>query len=449
VPGSRHRPGVNSPRRVFLWLAGGAGLAFSLLTPPLQVPDENRHLNRSYMISRGDLRATRRAELVGNPIPWSLLSMRHRLAREGTSVAERWRAEFGVALQPEAQVFTGIPSLYSPLPYLPQAAAIALLAAFEPPPIVLCYAARLANLAVWIALIHAALGIAASHRWSLALLALTPMSLFMAASSSADVVTNGLAFLWVAVVFRRRADAAPLSARDAVGVWMLASALGLCKPVYWVLAALLFTWPSSIFGGSRRRIGVLLAILGGSLLPALVWFGMTSHFEGPNPVFADPAAQTALLLSDPAVFASVLLESVRIEALRWLQQFVGVLGWLDTPLPGLVYGVIPVVLCGVALSEAEPPGGIGWRVRSLLLAIPLGCWLVVMLYAFVNWTAPGEGAVRSFQGRYLIPLAPLLGMALQRRGSAGVPLWAARTAVVASASCLGIALVAVVRRYYF
>jgi uncharacterized membrane protein len=440
---------VHSPRRAFLWLAGGVGLAFSLLTPPLQVPDENRHLNRAYMISRGDLGATHRGDLAGNPIPWSLLSMRHRLARDDASFADRWRAEFGVALQPETQVFAAIPSLYSPLPYVPQALAVAVLTVFEPPPVVLCYAARLANLAVWIALIHAALGIAASHRWSLALLALTPMSLFMAASSSADVLTNGLAFLWVAVVFRRRAEGTPLSARDAVGVWMLASALGLCKPVYWALTALLFSWPSPIFGGSRRRARVLLAILGGSLLPALIWYGLTSHFEGPNPVFADPAAQVALLRSDPTLFASVLLESVRVDALRWLQQFVGVLGWLDTPLPSVVYWLVPLLLCGVALSETEPAGGIGWRLRSLLVAIPLGCWLVIMLFAFVSWTAPGEQGVRSFQGRYLIPVAPLLGMALQRSGAAGVPLWLARAAVFTSGGCLGIALVALVRRYYF
>jgi uncharacterized membrane protein len=194
---------------------------------------------------------------------------------------------------------------------------------------------------------------------------------------------------------------------------------------------------------------VLLAILAGSLLPALTWYGFTAHFDGPNPVFADPGAQGALLRSDPTLFASVLLESVRVDALRWLQQFVGVLGWLDTPLPVVVYWAVPLLLCTVAVSEAQPPGGIGWRVRSLLVAIPLGCWLVVMLFAFVNWTAPGEQVVRSFQGRYLIPLAPLLGMALQRKGAAGVPYWVARVAVLTAGVCLGIALVTLARRYYF
>ncbi len=359
-----------------------------------------------------------------------------------------WRAEFQVPLQPERQVFTGLPSLYSPLPYLPQAFAIALLAAFEPPPVVLCYAARLANFAVWVALIHAALGIAASHRWSLALLALTPMSLFMAASCSADVMTNGLAFLWLAVVFRRRGDATPLSPRDAVGLWLLATALGLCKPVYWALTALLFALPGPGFGRRRRHVAVLLAILGGSLVPALAWYGLASEIGSSNPVFADPDAQAALLRSDPMAVVWVLLESVRAEALRWLQQFVGVLGWLDTPLPVVVYRLVPLLLCGVALLEAAPPGGIRWWERSLLVVIPLACWGVILLFAFVSWTAPGDEVVRSFQGRYLIPVAPLLGMAMQRRRATGVPEWVARTAVVACAGSLLIALATLVARYY-
>lgn len=221
---SCHACDVTAPQRPFLWLATAAGLAFLVLTPPLQVPDENRHLNRSYMIAQGNFWATQRQGIVGNPLPWSLLMMPRRLGigiAANPSVKQdraHWRSEFDVALRPEHAVIVSIPSTYSPLPYAPQALAIALLSPLEPPPVVFCYAARLLNLAAWIGLIYAALAIAPSHRWSLALLALLPMSVFMAASVSADVLTNGLAFLWLAVVFRLRCKETPLTARDAVGL---------------------------------------------------------------------------------------------------------------------------------------------------------------------------------------------------------------------------------------
>lgn len=80
--------------------------------------------------------------------------------------------------------------------------------------------------------------------------------------------------------------------------------------------------------------------------------------------------------------------------------------------------------------------------------IPLACWLAVMSTAFVNWTAPGENVVRSFQGRYLIPLAPLLALAIQRSGAAGLPVWARRGAVAVSGGALLIAAGTVMFRYH-
>ena len=59
-----------------------------------------------------------------------------------------------------------------------------------------------------------------------------------------------------------------------------------------------------------------------------------------------------------------------------------------------------------------------------VVAIAVGVWLGILLIAFVKWTAPGELAVRSFQGRYLIPVAPLTAIALQRSAARGLPGWA-------------------------
>ena len=270
----------------------------------------------------------------------------------------------------------------------------------------------------------------------------------MAASVSADVLTNGLAFLWIAVVFRRRCDDRPLTSRDAVGLWLLLSALGLCKTVYWALAALALTIPAARFGDRRRHVRVLLAIFAGSLIPTLAWTLVAAGLGGPNPVFADPEAQLARLRSDPLFLPWVLVESVRVDGLSWLQQFVGVLGWLDTELPRVVYAAYPALLGAVALSEAPTPGGIRRWERALLVSIPVGWWLAVMSTAFVNWTAPGEEVVRSFQGRYLIPVAPLLVLAMQRSAARGLPVWARRGAVAVCGGSLLTAVGAVVMRYH-
>ena len=444
-----------TPERAFLWLACAAGLAFLVLTPPLQVADENHHLNRSYMIAHGDLGAGEQRGVSGNPVPRSLTQMPERL---GSRIAfypkhkqdpARWRAEFRVELQPERTVFITMPSRYSPVPYVPQALAILMLRPFDPPPVVLLYASRVLNLSMWIALIYATLRIIPSHRWVLALLALTPMSLFTAASASADVLTNGLSFLLVAVILNLRVAAKPVTVVSGLGLWLLATLVGLCKPVYWPLAALMLLIPGRLFGGRLRQAAILAAIFGGSLLPVLLWYTYAASWNVPPAhEWLNPEAQILYLQSNPLAFLSALVVSVQDYALVWVQMFVGVLGWLDTQLPSFVYVMYPSVLLATALLEQPTPDGLGLRDRGLLFAVPGICWLATMFVAYVFWTPVGAVAVAGFQGRYLIPLAPLLLIALQRRRGQGLPRWARYSVVAVSAVTLAIGVGAVVFRYH-
>jgi uncharacterized membrane protein len=444
-----------TPDKAFLWLACAAGLAFLVLTPPLQVADENRHLMRSYMIAHGDLGATRELGLPGNPVPRSLERMDKRL---GSRVAfhpevrqdpARWRAEFRYALRPEDTVFVRLPSEYSPVAYTPQALAILALDPFDPPPVVLLYAARLLNLVIWIALVHAALRIAPSHRWVLALLALTPMSLSLAGSSSADTLTNGLSFLLVAVILYWRVAEKPVTAGSALGLWLLATAVGQCKLVYWPLALLTLLIPGIRFGRRRRRTAILAVVLAGSLLPALLWYGYIAGLKvPPKETWQNPEGQLLFLRSDPLAFLSAVWVAITDYSVVWVQGFVGILGWLDTRLPDPVYFVYPVVLLAAALYARPVPGGLRLGDRGLLLAVAGISWLAAMFVCYVYWTHVGSVAVAGFQGRYLIPVAPLVLIALGRQRGRGLPRWARLAAVAVSAGTLAVGIGTVLYRYH-
>jgi uncharacterized membrane protein len=445
---------VLAPQRAFLWLAPAFGLALGALTPPLHGPDENRHLNRAYMIAHGDFWATTRSGIRGNEIPWSVLRMQRRLGPEVAFNADvrqdpaRWAAEFTVPLAPADVVFASMPSVHSPLPYFPQSLAVALSAGFEPPPVVLSYAARIANLSLWVVAVFFALSLAPSHRWSLFLLTTSPMALFIAATASADVTTNALAFVWIAWILRLRAERTRVSGRVAIGLTALSTGLGLSKLVYWALTGLLLLIPVESFDSSGRRLARLAAIALASLIPTLAMFRLASGITELDPVFADADAQWALLRSEPLVFANVLWDSARSEGLGWIQQFVGVLGWLDTVLPVYVYPLWVAAFAGVVALESPTPGGLGRFERALLWAIPLAVWLAVLFNGFIRWTAPDESVVRSFQGRYLIPVVPLIAIACQRRSATGLPVWAQRTSIAVSAGTLLVAVASVATRYH-
>ena len=117
--------------RVFLVLAAVFGLAFLVLTPPFQVPDEHVHFYRAYHVSQ--LKVTGNVlegKLAGDVLPISLGETAWGLSEgipfhpEKKQDVKKIFEAFKRPLKPEAVIFTDFRGalVYSPIAYLPQAA---------------------------------------------------------------------------------------------------------------------------------------------------------------------------------------------------------------------------------------------------------------------------------------------------------------------------------------
>ena len=440
-------------------LATVFGSLFALVTPPSQAPDEPAHFRRAYAVSEGRLVAVRRDGRVGNDVPRSVVLVSHDFL-DGLpfhpETKQRPRAileGFRTPLQADDRQFIAFPNaaLHGPLAYAPQAAAIALGRVATRSVLALFYAGRLGNVAAGSVLLGLACAAAPVGRPVLLLVGLLPMAVFQMSSLSADGPTNALAFLWIALVLRFAVGPGrgPVSGAGAAGLFSAAVLLGLMKPGYAPLAALVFLIPRGRIGTGRAagfvRWGVLLA----ALVAGTVWAAAAIRLL---PVRPDPAGwirRSAALLGGERPDRTVLLEAVR-SAGRVAVQLVGKLGWADVSLP------IPVVLAaaGVLLFAAVGSGSDTFpyfRARILLAGVSLGTFLVLAAPYYIPIFPPGpEGsAAHHFHGRYLLPLAPAALLVLARRRSAidwdrrlvALCLWAGLVLVAA--------LAAVVARYYF
>ena len=68
--------------RVELWVAvmgGAASLAFALLTPPMQVPDEERHFALSFAIASGQLLPRLDTRRPRDQVPCAVAELRDRV----------------------------------------------------------------------------------------------------------------------------------------------------------------------------------------------------------------------------------------------------------------------------------------------------------------------------------------------------------------------------------
>ena len=446
----------SAPERGFLVLAAAFGLIFVFLTPPMQVPDEIRHLARAVMIARGDFLAIHRDGVPGHFIPRSVDEMELRLGPEiafdpqQKQDAQKIYREFSVPVDEGDRVFRVLPSLYSPVPYLPQVLAIRVAQIFDGAPIVYVYLGRLLNLGIWWLLVFWAIRRAPAHKWLLVALALTPMSLFIAASLSVDVMTNGLSFLFIAqLLHSSRSDSMPVSRLEIARLFSVAVLLGLTKPTYWPLALLVFLIPGVRFRDFRHRAGSMAFLVLGSLAPALIWsfavtrLGVPSLWDG-----ADPAAQIAWIRSQPLRYALVVLTSVPRLATDWILNFVGSLGYFDVWLPVWVYFSYPALLIGVAVIDGGSASPVHGRGRLLLLAVAVLTWVAVVTVSYVAWNPVGQSVLWGIQGRYFIPIAPLVLICLHLGPSRGLAR-SARLGVLAYCTLvLGVTALSLWDRYY-
>jgi uncharacterized membrane protein len=441
-------------RAAFLLLGAAFGLAFLVTTPPYGSPDEHKHLVRAYLVSEGRLSPPGRAPGADASVPRSLGVLHARLSHPQPPAPPRpysvssLRAHLGQPLAPDVRARARYVGVYGPVAHLPAAVGVWLGRQLELAPAALVYLGRATNLMLWLAAGWLVLRVAPLRRWMWFLWFLVPMSVFQAASLSPDVPTHALAALLVAWTCRIAFASAPVAPRDLGVMLGLALGLGLSKPGYALVPLVAWVVPRERFGSATQRHAARLLVPGAALLASALWLAWVHTLDPPPAlVRAAPGAQARALLLDPVGFLGVALRTLAREGVVWLQSLVGYLGLFNVKLPLLVYALVPGALLLASLTDGRDPSALDLRARAWLLGIGLASGLGVLVAAWVWWTAPSSPVVASVQGRYFLPLVPLLLLALPSVPTPLAERHRASIAAAVAAACLGLALHANVRAF--
>jgi hypothetical protein len=151
-------------------------------------------------------------------------------------------------------------------------------------------------------------------------------------------------------------------------------------------------------------------------------------WPGPRPAPFDAsnaAAQTRVLLAAPWRLLMVPAATFGRDYAVLAGQMAGLLGWLNIPLPGWLYTAWGIALGAAALADlgGAAPSPAPWRESALLLAATAASALGIVLALYVTWTPVGDSLAEGVQGRYFLPLLPLLGRALPVAGRFGRLRW--------------------------
>jgi uncharacterized membrane protein len=423
-------------------LLGLWGLTLLILTPPLQVPDELAHFDRSFQVSEFTMMAAKQGDLSGGTLPQILkvdqakfnflpFSAERKLSRSQYFTIRKESP----AMNPEnlkKREFYYFPNttLYPPVPYLFSGLGIAIARFFSMTVLDGFYMARLFNLLAAIGLIYGAMHLLRrlpELQLMLFLIAGMPMTAFELMSVSADCITFSFAVLVFACIVNLS-----LKWNRRVYVLLVASCvlLGLCKQVYAFLPLVSFIFWRSIPRSSFRKTGCVMLVIASSLVPMVVWSMLVkSIYVSPiKGIHIEPVEQMRYFIDNWHTLIPYFIKDIFYNNLRsYGYSMYGLLGWLDTPLPCknavlyicLCFASVLLLIRRKALPQALNCRGDNGLVmsiatRTLLLSIVLVSVFIIVLSLYLSWNPVGALSLEGIQGRYFIPLLPFGLLAFYR-----------------------------------
>ncbi|NHN84066.1 DUF2142 domain-containing protein [Acetobacter musti] len=426
-----------------------------LLTPPFQAPDEPNHYFRALQISHGRLTAVRRGDTeAGAYLPASvprLSQIFDPLKFAPDLKVSPQMIEQAFALKHDSSVvFENLPNtaLYPPTSYFGSALGIAAARAAGSGMLSTFYLSRAGNLILCVLLGMAAVRLAEKAAGGIAapflvIVLSLPMTIHLATTCSQDGVIIALSALACAGLLRL--------SEYPPGRWpwrlvaLTGSALGCviaAKSPYITLVLLPFLLRKHLFSLrpailSLIAVSVFLLWFIGGLKPAMT--------TTPQQAGGSVALQARFLVHHPLQFCGLFFHTLPLGGRDNLHQFIGVLGWLDTPVPAvfreLAYGylaatlsVIPLWLLALSRSASQQtPVLTEWRMRALRVfaasAALLAAFTGIYVALFLSWTRVGESFIDGVQGRYFLPLAmmlPLLPVIAFQPDQSGTPVFTGR-----------------------
>jgi len=309
------------------------------------------------------------------------------------SSAVDWQA------QPTGNVWFGSTAQYPPAFYVPDIAGYWIgRAAGLRVDATLCLC-RCLNALTFVALAALAIARARRLRPILAALLMLPMTLALAASASQDAGIIATIALIIAQFDRTIAEGRRFTGRElAFMAAGLACVVG-ARPPY--LPVLLLLLPAAPGRAGHIAAAAAAAVVGLWCLLIAVYV-MVPLGEG------NPSAELASLLHDPASVFVIAANTLR-ESGSYAWEFIGKLAWNDRPLPGWFLG-----LAGMNLLIAAAASASGFRAGRLVAAGVACSALLIFAVQLFDWGTPGASQVVGVQGRYFIPLAIVMALALPR-----------------------------------
>lgn len=442
---------------IFAGAAMGLGIMYLLVLPPLSAPDEVSHYITSYQLAnrmmgrdnhqdgirvyiREQDRFIEDLEDVLEPD-----GSGYREEKGGKPSAEKGEQKQAVILGQELTEETyriiherglggtgetgralsyQIPVRTTPLAYVPQALGLIVGQLLGLGGLGLLYMGRLFNLLFFTVIGCLTIRRAPFGKEVFFGAALLPMTLHLAASFSYDVFLIALCGYFTAICLDLAYKAEKVLWQDVLLLALIMGVMGPCKMVYGVVAGLCLLIPVRKFGGWSRWAWSAAAVLGAFIVAMALVNSRTLVIYTDDSVgytgYVDWAQAPGYTFGQ-LVRSPLLVFKLCYNTLMWQgeQLYTGMIGGalgnmdsvLNTPY-GVILGLTAILLI-LALRKPGETIHMNMRGRAWIWLLGCLCLGALMFSMLLAWTPVDSNVIRGMQGRYMLPLLPVLLLTLK------------------------------------
>ena len=401
---------------IFLMIVPFVCLFFLITMPTFKNHDEYYHWLKAYEVSEGHLMTPIEEGIQGSMMPSSVAdvcpkdwtTMTYRDVQE--KIKHPLEKEKQGLLNPETA------AVYSFVQYIPQAIGIALARIFTDSTYLITCAGRLVNMIVAIVLLYLAIKIMPFGKKLLLIPAMIPITIEGFTSLSPDAMTIAMSFLYIAYILQLAfGKKKKIETKEKITLLVMSVIIALCKIVYIPLVGLVLIIPKEKFKNENNKSKIInfCIIAGIAVVINLLWLGISSRYLA-NFREGDSKIQVLLALQNPIQFVQTVLYTINLNGHSYLMSLFGnAIGWgefvkLDSIVP---YTLLAIYLFVVSTDE-EIKGKLKRYQVVWVLLVVLAIVALIFTSLYVQWTTIGKESILGIQGRYFLPILPLMMLLL-------------------------------------
>ncbi len=398
-------------KKEFLFL--GASLVIGIIFIFINVPqiryDEHAHFWRAYEIASGNI-----ISRTTNKLPESVIEL---FKREDGSYPnkefnyETIKEKVQEPLNGEKSIVfpVGATGSLTPISYIPQVIGTLAGRILNLSPMIIFWLARITNLLCYIILVFFAIKLMPFEKWKsiLMIIALFPMTMNLATTLSPDTVIIGATFLAISYVFHLKVAVEKITIQNIVILGILFMIPTVCKIVYFPVCFLLFILPKEKFENGLKRILYYILTLVIVFVPYFVLNKLVSIGDYAIAIRTNIIEQILFTISDLGRDFITAVNTFYSESSSYFFEMIG--GWNTINIVSIVIFII-LILETFNKNEESIQYVFTKKEKIIFLSIIFIETLGVIAAMYLGWTQAKQTVVEGIQGRYFLPILPLVCM---------------------------------------